>query len=214
MNENCKMDLGFQNKRSIWMQAAKRYSTLFLCLAALTFVGCGEPGLPGLGEVSISGGADIEFSSTLTASAGPAGTCDFSGQPFFVQLFVTKEDADVGQNVFGSDTLLDIQDGPPNIEVLTNANITILNINAAFRVQHSTQPASIAFDNPATVLTTNNGIATVSTGPDGVSFLRVAFAPGSGIIAEGAEFTTFIQLVPSALGAGIQIDFTFTCDAP
>lgn len=210
MDKNCNMRAGFQNI-SYWMRAAKRYSTLLLCLAALTFVGCGEPGLPGLGEVSVSGGADLEFSSTKVASGG---VCDFSGQPFFVQLFVTKEDADLGQSVFGSDTLFDIQDGPANIEVLTNANVTILNVSTAFRIQHSTQPASSAFDDPATVLTTNNGIATVSTGPDGVSFLRIALAPGAGTIPAGAELETFIGLVPSALGAGIQVDFTFTCDAP
>ena len=208
MDKNCNMRTGFQNT-SYWMRAAKRFSALIVALIGVTLAGCGEPGLPGLGEVTVSGGADQEFARVRVS----AGVCDFSLLPYFVRLFVTKEDADLGQNIFGSDTLLDIQDGPANTELLTNADIVISQVSPAFEIFHSTVPTSTAFDNPANFVDTTNGIAQVNTGSDGVSFLMIRTVPGFGVGAGfTGEYTIYIQ--PILGNTGIQVDLSFDCQEP
>lgn len=208
------MSTGFQNKNH-WMRAAKRLSALLVALVTFALTGCGEPAAPGLGLVTVNGGADAEIEFTGISSGG---VCNFVGSTIFVQLIVTKQDADLGNVQFGADTILDLTP-LPNVEPVTNALVTILGIDSVFLVQHSTNANAQFFSDPTLVLPTPNGIASVRTGSDGVSYLAVSIDPGGGAafasFPEGVTVTNDVEVVPSSpAGEGMRIIMTFTCDAP
>ncbi|MCB0218057.1 MAG: hypothetical protein KDH09_00060 [Chrysiogenetes bacterium] len=188
---------------------------------AISLASCGEPAAPGLGSVSINNGETIEYEFTSTPTGGGT-TCNMVGAALYIQLIVSKEDADLGQIEFGSDTVLDNFGGAPNVEPVTNALVTIFGIDSDLVVQHSTSSLANFFIDPGLVLGTQTGSALVRTGDDGVSYLVISVDPINGTdafgvdfsaVPTGSSFTRQVAVVPSSpSGEGMEVIMTFSCN--
>ena len=205
------MKTGFQNKNH-WMRAAKRLSALLVATVAIGFTGCGEPGAPGLGTVSVNGGEDVEVTFTYANSGG---TCDITDAHWVVPIVVLKDDADLGGVEFGADTVLDL--GPlPVVEPVTDALVTVSTSGNDITVLHSATASTNIFTNSALALPTDSGPAYARTGSDGISYLGIIIdvVDGAALVSVpmATTITRQVSIDPaSPPGIGIDVNLTFEC---
>ncbi len=194
------------------MDSMKKKAGGFLAalLLATGMASCGDPEGFGLGEVVINDGGEHEVSVIATAVGG---FCDFAGSTVFAQVIAFKTDADLGGIVFGSDTILDLQEPPADTEPLANANIVLVGVDGVIDIQHSNNPNADFFVDTNLVLDTTSGIATISTGDEAVSYVVMTLNAGA-VLAEDSSAEVDVDFVAAKGGDDFQVTFVLECQAP